>query len=236
MIKEDDNVLLLDDTGIKFKGTIDLIDNEKYYININDTILIFNLVNGYLEKENKLYYCKQYFIENNFIKINFYLEDLKKSNYLTKKLIYKVLEFNECECSVCLNLKIIKICNFLNDYVFENEIEKHLQKFISNNLLIYFINIKIQEIDLYIQNLEKNVKDNFIKKILNLKTQYDNSIHLHNTCCICLDEINDTNKFIINCPICNHIFCVEDCFEKFIKNDNRCPYCRIDLKEWIKIE
>ena len=78
MIKENDNVLLLDENGIKFIGTIDLIDNEKYYININDTILIFNSVNGYLEKENKLYYCKQYFIENNFIKINFYLEDLKK--------------------------------------------------------------------------------------------------------------------------------------------------------------
>ena len=118
MIKEDDNVLLLDENGIKFKGIIDLIDDQKYYININDTISIFNLVNGYLEKDNKLYYCKKYFIENDFIKINFYLEDLKKSNYLSKKLIYKILEFNDCECSVCLNLKIIKLCNFLNNYNF----------------------------------------------------------------------------------------------------------------------
>lgn len=236
MIKEDDNVLLLDETGIKFKGIIDLIDDEKYYININDRIIIFNLVNGYLEKENKLYYCKKYFIENNFIKINFYLEDLKKSNFLSKKLIYKILEFNDCECSVCLNLKIIKLCSFLNNYNFENEIEKYIQKYISNNLLIYFVNLKIQEIDLYLQNLQNNVKHNFIKKILNLKTTYDNSVHLHNTCCICLDEVDDTNKLIIKCPFCNHIFCVEDCFEKYIQNDDRCPYCRIDLKEWIKIE
>ena len=44
MLKEDENVLLIDDKGIKFIGTIDLIDNNKYYININDTILIFNLI------------------------------------------------------------------------------------------------------------------------------------------------------------------------------------------------
>ena len=236
MIEEDDNVLLIDESGIKFIGLIDLIDNNKYYININDTIVIFNFVNGYLEMDNKIYYCKKYFIENNYIKINFYLEDLKKSNYLSKKLIYKLLDFNDCECSICLNFKILKLCNFLNNYNFQNDIEKHLEKFILNNLLIYFINIKIQELDLYIQNLNNDFRNNFQNKILNLKTPYNNLIHLDNTCCICLDEINDTNKFIICCPICKHIFCLEDCFDKFIKNDDRCPYCRIDLKEWIKIE
>ena len=64
------------------------------------------------------------------------------------------------------NNKFISIVN----YIFQNEIEKHLQKFISNNLLIYLINLKIQEIDLHIQNLEKNVKENFIKKILKNST------------------------------------------------------------------
>ena len=236
MLKEDENVLLIDDKGIKFIGTIDLIDNNKYYININDTILIFNLINGYLEKDNNLYYCKEYFIENNFIKINFFLEDLKKSNYLSKKLIYKLLEFNNCECNDCLNFKIINLCKFLNNYKFENDIEKHIKKFILNNLLIEMIILKIQELDIYIQNLDNQLKNNFIKKILNLKTTYDNLIHLDNVCCICLDEINDTNKFIINCTVCNHIFCYEDCFKKYIQNDDRCPYCRINLKEWIKIE
>ena len=236
MIKEDDKIILLDDNGVKYVGIIDLIDNSKYYININDNILIFNLVNGYLERENQIYYCKKYFIENNFIKINFYLEDLIKSSYLSKRLIYKILEFNECECSVCLNSKIIKLCNFLNNYNFENEIEKHIQKFISNNLLLHFINLKINEIDLYIQNLDNRINCTFIEKILNLKTTYNNIKHTDNTCCICLDEIDDTNKIIIDCPICNHIFCLEDCFKKYIKNDKRCPYCRIDLKEWIKIE
>ena len=38
------------------------------------------------------------------------------------------------------------------------------------------------------------------------------------------DSINYTNKLIIKCPFCNHIFCVEDCFEKYIQNDDRCPY------------
>jgi hypothetical protein len=233
MVKEDDKILLIDDDGIKFIGTIDLIDDDKYYININDNILIFELVDIYLKRNNKLYYCKEYFIENNFIKINFYLEDLEGSNFLSKKLIYKILEFNDCECGICLNIKIIKLCNFLNTYSFENEIEMHLKNFILNKLLIDLINLKIQDLDNYIENLNNQ---NLVSKVLNLKTNYNKSIHLHNTCCICLDEIEDSNKIIINCPTCNHIFCLEDCFERFIENDNKCPYCRINLESWIKID
>jgi hypothetical protein len=236
MVKEDDRILLIDDDGIKFKGVIDLIEDNEYYININNIILIFNFVNGYLERNNKLYYCKEYFIENNFIKINFYIEDLRKSNYLSKKLIYELLEFNECECSSCLNIKIIRLCKFLDDYNFINEMEIHIKNFILNKLLVEFITLKINELDRYLENLNYEINNNFKNKILNLKTNYNNTIHTHDTCCICLDEINDTNKLIINCPICNHIFCADDCFERFIQNDDRCPYCRIDLKEWIKIE
>jgi len=236
MVKEDDRILLIDDDGIKFKGVIDLIEDNEYYININNIILIFNFVNGYLERNNKLYYCKEYFIENNFIKINFYIEDLRKSNYLSKKLIYELLEFNECECSSCLNIKIIKLCKFLDDYNFINEMEIYIKNFILNKLLVEFITLKINELDRYLENLNYEINNNFKNKILNLKTNYNNTIHTHDTCCICLDEINDTNKLIINCPICNHIFCADDCFERFIQNDDRCPYCRIDLKEWIKIE
>lgn len=236
MVKEDDKILLIDDDGIKFKGVIDLIEDNEYYININNIILIFNFVNGYLERNNKLYYCKEYFIENNFIKINFYIEDLRKSNYLSKKLIYELLEFNECECSSCLNIKIIRLCKFLNDYNFINEIEIHIKNFILNKLLIELITLKINELDRYLEDLNYEINNNLKNKILNLKTNYNNTIHTHDTCCICLDEISDTNKLIINCPICNHIFCADDCFERFIQNDDRCPYCRIDLKEWIKIE
>lgn len=236
MVKEDDRILLIDDDGIKFKGVIDLIEDNEYYININNIILIFNFVNGYLERNNKLYYCKEYFIENNFIKINFYIEDLRKSNYLSKKLIYELLEFNECECSSCLNIKIIRLCKFLDDYNFINEMEIHIKNFILNKLLVELITLKINELDRYLENLNYEINNNFKNKILNLKTNYNNTIHTHDTCCICLDEINDTNKLIINCPICNHIFCADDCFERFIQNDDRCPYCRIDLKEWIKIE
>lgn len=236
MVKEDDRILLIDDDGIKFKGVIDLIEDNEYYININNIILIFNFVNGYLERNNKLYYCKEYFIENNFIKINFYIEDLRKSNYLSKKLIYELLEFNECECSSCLNIKIIRLCKFLDDYNFINEMEIHIKNFILNKLLVEFITLKINQLDRYLEDLNYEINNNFKNKILNLKTNYNNTIHTHDTCCICLDEINDTNKLIINCPICNHIFCADDCFERFIQNDDRCPYCRIDLKEWIKIE
>ena len=236
MVKEDDRILLIDDDGIKFKGVIDLIEDNEYYININNIILIFNFVNGYLERNNKLYYCKEYFIENNFIKINFYIEDLRKSNYLSKKLIYELLEFTECECSSCLNIKIIRLCKFLDDYNFINEMEIHIKNFILNKLLVEFITLKINQLDRYLENLNYEINNNFKNKILNLKTNYNNTIHTHDTCCICLDEINDTNKLIINCPICNHIFCADDCFERFIQNDDRCPYCRIDLKEWIKIE
>tara|TARA_B100001248_G_scaffold260715_1_gene249736 strand:- start:331 stop:1041 length:711 start_codon:yes stop_codon:yes gene_type:complete len=236
MVKEDDKVLLIDNNGIKFIGIIDLIEDNEYYININDRILIFNYNNGYLERDNKLYYCKEYFIENNFIKINFYLNDLQKSNYLSKKLIYELLEFNDCDCNNCLNIKIIKLCKFLNEYNFINELENYIKNFALNNLLIELINLKIDELDRYLENLRQQVSNNNNNKILNLKTNYDNSIHKHNTCCICLEEINDSNKLIINCPICNHIFCADICFERFIENDDRCPYCRIDLKEWIKIE
>lgn len=239
MVKEDDKILLLDDEGIKYIGTIDLIEDTKYFININDNILIFKLIDGYLENDNKKYYCKEYFIENNHIKINFYLNDLKKNKYITKRLIYKILELNECLCDICINLKIVKLLNFINNFNFESDIEIHLKQFILNDLLIELITLRIEEINKLIENLRK--EDNFKKKILDLKTKYNQSIHSHNTCCICLEEIKDENKFIINCPNCNQIFCAEnnyDCFgfEKFIENDDRCPYCRIDLKEWIKIE
>lgn len=236
MVKEDDRVLLLDEDGIKYIGLVDMIDGDKYYININNSILIFNLVNGYLEKDSKLYYCKDYFIENNFVKIIFLLEDLQKSNYLSRRLVYKLLDFSECECGVCLNIKIIKLSNFITTYSFETDIEKHIKYFILNNLLIKFITLKIEELDRSIEYLNNQINDNYVDKILNLKTNYDNSIHRHNTCCICLDEIDDSNKLIYCCPTCNHIFCADDCFERFVQNDDRCPYCRIDLKEWIKIE
>ena len=145
MIKEDDRVLLLDDDGIKYIGIVDMIDENKFYINKKNNILIFKLENGYLEYNNKLYYCKSYFIENNFIKINFFLEDLQKSNYLSRKLVYKILEFNDCECGICLNVKLIKLFNFISTYIFENDIEKHIKHFILNNLLIELITLKIEE-------------------------------------------------------------------------------------------
>jgi len=236
MVKEDDRVLLLNDDGIKYIGVIDLIDNNKYYININNNILIFNFLDGYLENNNNIYYCKEYFIENNFVKIIFLLEDLRKSNYLSKRLVYKILDLSDCECGVCLNIKIIKLCNFINNYNFENDIEKHIKHYILNKLLIDIIDLKIQELDRYNEDLIDSINNNFINKIFNLKTNFNNTVHTHNTCCICLDEINDTNRLIFSCPTCKHIFCANDCFEKFVENDDRCPYCRIDLKEWIKIE
>ena len=82
---------------------------------------------------------------------------------------------------------------------------------------------------------------------------YDASIHKCDTCTICMETFEDIAKemgksvMVINCPNCNNCFCAgkakcdtdakedEDCCQGFLRlmdNDNRCPICRMEVKDW----
>ena len=82
---------------------------------------------------------------------------------------------------------------------------------------------------------------------------YDASIHKCDTCTICMETFEDIAKemgksaMVINCPNCNNCFCAgkakcdtdakedEDCCQGFLRlmgDDNRCPICRMEVKDW----
>ena len=85
---------------------------------------------------------------------------------------------------------------------------------------------------------------------------YDESVHKCDTCIICMESFNDiateTKKpvMIISCPNCDNCFCAgkskcdvdakedKNCCQGFLRlmgDDNRCPICRIAVKDWTKV-
>ena len=95
------------------------------------------------------------------------------------------------------------------------------------------------------QSQNKCVSDINLQKIIGSQMFFDESKYDKGcSCMFCLEEFSDIgNPQMIECPNCNATFCTgdENCSDScckgiryHLKNDNRCPVCRISADDWVK--
>ena len=91
------------------------------------------------------------------------------------------------------------------------------------------------------QSQNKSVSDKNLQKILDSERLFDESKYAKDCSCIfCLEEFSEMKKpKIIECPNCQATFCTgsDECCKGIryhLKNDNRCPVCRLSADDWVK--
>ena len=95
-------------------------------------------------------------------------------------------------------------------------------------------------------------KEEVVSALSSFVQPYDACTHTCDTCTICMEKFEDietdTNNhvMVITCPGCDNSFCAgkhksevvdndeESClgFYRLMGDDNRCPICRMEVKEW----
>ena len=98
-------------------------------------------------------------------------------------------------------------------------------------------------------------KEEVVSSLSSFVQPYDSCTHTCDTCTICMEKFEDieteTKKpaLVITCPGCDNSFCAgkqksevvekdeESClgFYRLMGDDNRCPICRLEVKEWVDV-
>lgn len=95
------------------------------------------------------------------------------------------------------------------------------------------------------QGQNKSVSDSNLQKIINSQKLFDASKYKNGcSCMFCLEEFSEIESpQIIECPNCQSTFCTgkKNCSDEcckgiryHLKNDNRCPVCRLSADDWAK--
>ena len=95
------------------------------------------------------------------------------------------------------------------------------------------------------QSQNKCVSESNLQKIVDSQKLFDKSRYQKGcSCMFCLEEFAEIKRpKIIECPNCQATFCtgIENCSDEcckgiryHLKNDNRCPVCRLSADDWVK--
>jgi hypothetical protein len=156
--------------------------------------------------------------------------ELLKINFPT----YKINDASNA--SIVGLLKIAEICKVRYDimvFIERNEKNNDYFKFAEKNERIKNNVIDNEDITIIIMNM-----DNFVYFRKSYNIDIDIIRHIQKNliidayCPICYSEKTFENPHF-NCMTCNSSYCY-DCIYKSFKIDNKCPYCKADLKKQIK--
>ena len=202
------------------KRLVPLIDN-RFQINSNSSSFsIINNRNSNIINNNR---NNEVILTNRISQHNSYNNLINNSNsnnnlaYYHISLSYNMGNSNNHNSNNNINNNNNNIIlNNNNIYSIDNEIisDNNLEDFIDD----FFYNYNYRRNKKEIKSIKKNLS----------KIKYKQNINLEERCPICIENFKN-RQTIYNLP-CSHIFHVR-CLNKELKNRQKCPMCRIDLRE-----
>lgn len=195
--------------------------------------------------------------------------DILTNKVLASSLVWQYLDLDvpSCNCPSCMRNQITTLESALLNVPADNQIANILALHIRENMLPRLRTTMSSQTDimrtflsLFGYNIESdddlndlldrtfNDRNNerssssleLINKVKNLIKPYDSTSHKHKECCLCLEDISNTDnhRLIVSCPKCEQVFCAGNddiqCggFFKHMGEDHRCPCCRTKIKDW----